>query len=200
MNYYISDLHLFHEAAIKYDNRPFSTLEEMHRAIMKNWNDTVTNGDTVYILGDISMRGTNEELIAFVAKLKGQKVLIKGNHDQVSDFRYKQLFSGIYDYKEIKDTAHKETYHLVLSHYPIFSWNRMNRGAVLLYGHVHNGAEDAYFQKCIEGMKNECRHANGQDVKAYNVGCMKSVINYKPRTLEEILCFDEIEKQTDERT
>lgn len=187
MNYYISDLHLFHEASIRYDNRPFSTLEEMHNTIMKNWNDTVTNGDTVYILGDISMRGTNEELIAFVAKLKGQKILIQGNHDRISDFRYKQLFSGIYDYKEINDTAHKETYHLVLSHYPIFSWNRMIRGAILLYGHVHKGVEDTYFQKCIEGMKKECRHAIGQDVKAYNVGCMKSAINYTPRTLEEII-------------
>lgn len=28
------------------------------------------------------------------------------------------------------------------------------------------------------------------DIKAYNVGCMKSAINYTPRTLEEILCFD----------
>ena len=50
------------------------------------------------------MRGTNEELIAFVEKLKGQKVFIKGNHDRVSDYRYKQLFSGIYDYKEINYT------------------------------------------------------------------------------------------------
>lgn len=126
-------------------------------------------------------------MIVFVAKLKGQKILIRGNHDRVSDFRYKQLFTGIYDYKELSDSAHKETYYLVLSHYPIFSWNRMNRGALLLYGHVHKGAEDAYFQKCISEMKNECRHAVGQDIIAYNVGCMKSAINYTPRTLEEII-------------
>lgn len=63
----------------------------------------------------------------------------------------------------------------------------MIRGAVLLYGHVHKGAEDTYFQKCIAGMKEECRHAIEQDVKAYNVGCMKSAINYTPRTLEEIM-------------
>lgn len=56
MKYYISDLHLFHEATIKFDNRPFQNLEEMHETIMKNWNSKVTNGDTVYILGDISLR------------------------------------------------------------------------------------------------------------------------------------------------
>ena len=77
MKYYISDLHLFHENAIKFDNRPFSSIPEMHDAILKNWNDRVTNGDYVYILGDISMRGKNEDLIAFVAKLKGRKVLVE---------------------------------------------------------------------------------------------------------------------------
>ena len=81
MKYYISDLHLLHENAIKYDHRPFDSIQEMHEAIMKNWNDRVTNGDIVYILGDISLRGKNEDLIAFVARLKGRKVLIKGNHD-----------------------------------------------------------------------------------------------------------------------
>lgn len=88
MKYYISDLHLFHENAIKFDNRPFSSIPEMHDAILKNWNDRVTNGDYVYILGDVSMRGKNEDLIAFVAKLKGRKVLVRGNHDDVSDYRY----------------------------------------------------------------------------------------------------------------
>lgn len=45
------------------------------------------------------------------------------------------------------------------------------------------------FQKCIAGMKNECRHAVGQDVRAYNynVGCMTSAIDYTPRTLEEVI-------------
>ena len=88
MKYYISDLHLFHENAIKYDRRPFDSIKEMHEVIMKNWNDRVTNGDIVYILGDISLRGKNEDLIAFVARLKGRKVLVKGNHDDLSDYRY----------------------------------------------------------------------------------------------------------------
>ena len=50
MNYYISDLHLFHEAVLRFDDRPFSNLEEMHAEIVKRWNHKVTNGDTVYIL------------------------------------------------------------------------------------------------------------------------------------------------------
>ena len=95
MKYYISDLHLFHKNAIEFDNRPFQTLEEMHEAILNNWNERVTNGDMVYILGDLSYRGRNEDLIALLARLKGRKVLVKGNHDDVSDYRYEQLFHEI---------------------------------------------------------------------------------------------------------
>ena len=66
MKYYISDLHLFHENAIRFDQRPFESVQQMHDTILKNWNDRVMNGDYVYILGDVSMRGKNEDLIAFV--------------------------------------------------------------------------------------------------------------------------------------
>ena len=35
MKYFISDLHLFHEKAIKYDHRPFDSIQEMHEVIIK---------------------------------------------------------------------------------------------------------------------------------------------------------------------
>lgn len=76
MNYYISDLHLFHENAIKCDSRPFDSLEDMHETIKTRWNEKITNGDKVYILGDISFRGKNENLIAYISTLKGHKILI----------------------------------------------------------------------------------------------------------------------------
>lgn len=188
MNFYISDLHLFHEASIRFDQRPFSSLEEMHEMILENWNKRITNGDTVYILGDISLRGRNEDLIAFVAKLKGRKVLVKGNHDDLSDYRYQQLFHEIVDYKEIRDAFDGKNYKLVLCHYPLFSWKDMGKGSILLYGHTHNSQEDVYFQKCLKEMhEKECRHTNSNKVQAYNVGCMKSYMSYIPRTLKEIL-------------
>ena len=188
MKYYISDLHLFHKNAIEFDNRPFQTLEEMHEAILNNWNERVTNGDMVYILGDLSYRGRNEDLIALVARLKGRKVLVKGNHDDVSDYRYEQLFHEVCDYKEIHDSVGKEKYGLVLSHYPIFSWKNMGRGKILLYGHTHVSAEDQFYQQCLKQMKeNDCRHVYDKDLRAFNVGCMLPYMDYTPRTLEEIM-------------
>lgn len=188
LNYYISDLHLLHENVLRFDNRPFESIKEMQETIVNNWNRKVTNGDTVYILGDVSMRGKKEDLIALVATLKGRKVLVKGNHDDVSDYRYQQLFDEIVDYKEIHDSVNGQNYDLVLCHYPIFSWKKMGRGTILLYGHTHDSAEDQYFQKCLAEMNsNECRHAHDRDVVAINVGCMKPWMNYEPRLLKELL-------------
>lgn len=192
MNYYISDLHLFHAASIRFDNRPFESLEEMHDVILQNWNAKVTNGDTVYILGDVSMRGKSEDLIALVARLKGRKVLVLGNHDDVSDLRYRQLFSEICEYKEIYDSFGGKSVPLVLCHYPIFSWNGMGKGTILLYGHTHCSEEETYFQKCLSMLaENNCRHAREREVQAYNVGCMQPWINYTPQSLIEILCAKE---------
>lgn len=41
MNYYISDLHIGHANIVRFDNRPFADLNEMHRAIIDNWNSRV---------------------------------------------------------------------------------------------------------------------------------------------------------------
>ena len=72
MNYYISDMHLFHKNVTKegnnFDNRPFNSLAEMHEYMKEKWNSKISNGDSVYILGDIAMRGTNEELIGMFLK------------------------------------------------------------------------------------------------------------------------------------
>ena len=52
--------------------------------IEKNWNKLVTDSDTVVIAGDISWAMNFEELkddFAFLNSLKGNKIIIKGNHD-----------------------------------------------------------------------------------------------------------------------
>lgn len=52
MIYYISDLHLFHDKIIKKYNRPFSSIEEMHDCIIKNWRNTVKKM-TLYMYWEI---------------------------------------------------------------------------------------------------------------------------------------------------
>lgn len=195
MNYYISDLHLFCKSqtrqGINYDNRPFETTDEMHSYILNRWNRRVTNADTVYILGDIALRSGCNPLIGLVAQLRGKKILIKGNHDNLRDYRYQQLFHEIADYKELSENLDGQTYKLCLMHYPILMWNGQHQGTILLYGHTHNSAEDTFFQDCIHRMNESeelrFRRHGGQTIRAINVGACMPYINYEPRTLEEIL-------------
>jgi len=146
MNYYIGDLHLFNrnqtDEGRNYDGRPFATVDEMNQYILERWNAKVNNGDTVYILGDMAMRGKNDALLALVAQLKGKKILFRGNHDDLSDYRYQQLFEEITDYREITDSFDGKTYKLCLMHYPILMWNGQHRGTILLYAHTHCTVED----------------------------------------------------------
>ena len=78
--FFTSDLHFFHKNIIRFDNRPFTSVEEMNETLIRNWNRKVKKDDLVYILGDISW-GNDEETCAIFARLNGRKVLIKGNHD-----------------------------------------------------------------------------------------------------------------------
>ena len=41
MNYYISDLHLFHANCIQFDNRPFEDLDEMHETMRNKWRSVI---------------------------------------------------------------------------------------------------------------------------------------------------------------
>ena len=156
MNFYISDVHLFCKSqtnqGVNYDNRPFETVDEMNQHIVQRWNTRVTNADKVYILGDLALRGRSGALIGLVAQLKGRKILVIGNHDDISDCRYQQLFEEIVPYKEVEDAFGGKNYKLVLQHYPILMWKNQHRGTIHLYGHVHNSIEETFYQRCLTEM------------------------------------------------
>lgn len=78
--WYTSDLHFGHANILGFADRPWDTLDEMHRGLIERWNYHVSYEDTVYILGDLVM-GNREENLKFVERLAGNKILLPGNHD-----------------------------------------------------------------------------------------------------------------------
>ena len=77
----ISDTHFGDDRILRYENRPFASVEEMDKAIIENWNSMVSKEDTVFHLGDVSSYEP-ERISEILAALNGKKVLIMGNHDQ----------------------------------------------------------------------------------------------------------------------
>ncbi|RLA66563.1 MAG: hypothetical protein DRQ88_05910 [Epsilonproteobacteria bacterium] len=85
--FFTADLHFGHAHIIKYDNRPFNSLQDMHRSLIKQFNATVPANGLTYFLGDIGIT-SSVELGNFINKLNGTKVLILGNHDKGSNAMY----------------------------------------------------------------------------------------------------------------
>lgn len=188
MNYYISDLHLGHKNIINLDHRPFFDVEEMEETIVMNWNATVHKNDTVYILGDFCWNKA-DEWCRILKRLKGQKVLIEGNHD-LGEYtaELKSLFADIKPYKEILDNGRK----VIMSHYPILFYKKSNNpNYYMLCGHVHTTKENDYLERFIAEMKKGSLGEEGihfkNCAKIYNVGAMMPWMAYTPRTLDEII-------------
>lgn len=177
-NFYISDLHIGHKNALRFDQRKFSTIEEQDAVILANINRVVTPQDNLFLLGDVSWYSP-EKTYEFLSQINCRNLfLITGNHDRWSkNSKCKKLFQGIYDLKRIDDNGRI----VILCHYPLAVWDQSHRGSYHLYGHVHrniaeNGMNDTHTILTHSEMKN-----------AFNVGCMLSYIDYIPRTLDELI-------------
>lgn len=177
--FYISDTHFGHANVIRYDKRPFDSVEYMDDVLIRSWNSVVTDRDTVYILGDFSWY-KEEQTLSILNKLIGRKILIRGNHDRISP-KVARKFSKICDYLEINDNGQC----VILSHYPMPFRNGQFRDSVHLYGHVHNTLQWELYEKIREGLK----QTQGIPMRMYNVGCMMEWMDYFPRMLEEIEYF-----------
>ena len=137
MKYFTSDLHHKHKNICNYTNRKLQVQPEEHDQWLTNiWNDTVLPSDIIYHLGDLSFATKYDVVAEFVSGLKGQKFLIKGNHDRtefLDRLKADNLIQNWYDYKEIKIGENK----VVLFHFPISAWHQQHRGSWHLHGHSH---------------------------------------------------------------
>ena len=46
---YISDWHYGHKNCLRFDNRPWVDIEKANQEMIRRWNETVEDDDTVYI-------------------------------------------------------------------------------------------------------------------------------------------------------
>lgn len=99
MIWFTSDPHFYHRKVIQYCNRPFRDLEEMHETLVRNWNEVVKDDDYVFVLGDFAFCGV-ERMKEILSKLKGTKILVRGNHDSSVARMGRAGFDYVYDQNE----------------------------------------------------------------------------------------------------
>lgn len=113
MIYYIADMHFGHKNVLRFDKRPFADTDLMDEVLIHNWNEHVTDDDTVYVLGDAFWKN-EENSVKIIQRLNGHKHLIRGNHDRVHS-RLRFHWESIEQYAEINDGNTL----VIMSHYPI---------------------------------------------------------------------------------
>lgn len=130
--FFTSDTHFSHQNILKYTNRGkyFQNIDEMNKALIKNWNQKVSPNDDVFHLGDFCFFNSVYPVRDFIDQLNGNITLINGNHDSI---KVRSSFKRSCDYLELKI----ESENIILMHFPIESWNRMRHNSFHFHGHCH---------------------------------------------------------------
>lgn len=141
--FFISDLHFGHKKIHVFEghNRGNAqSLEEAEEWLIAQWNSVVTKRDNVYVLGDAAF---NKEGLKKIKRLKGNKVLLMGNHD-LSIHSCLEVFGSTISFCK--------KFGYWLSHPPIHPDEL--RGRRNIHGHVHSKSlpDDRYINVCVEAL------------------------------------------------
>lgn len=128
----VSDTHFGHKGVCHFTRndgvtklRPYDTPEDMDEDMVRRWNERVRPTDKVYHLGDVVI---NRKALPTMARLNGDKVLIRGNHDIFPDVEYRKYFRELRAYHVMNG--------MILSHIPLHP-ESLGRFGTNIHGHLH---------------------------------------------------------------
>ena len=119
---FTADTHYSHSNVINYDSRPFKTIEEMNKELIRRFNERVKEDDTCIIVGDFcfknSPHGKEGEGLPvhaknYIKQLNGLKVFVRGNHDCFSLDTRILTKDGYKYYNEVKEGDFIPTVNLI---------------------------------------------------------------------------------------
>lgn len=126
MIWFTADEHYGHTNIISYCNRPFKDVEEMNETIIKNFNDVIQTSDTVWHIGDFTLKDIHYAT-DIMKQLRGVHRFIQGSHDR---WAIKGDLSSMVE-------INVEGIRITLCHYAMRRWPRSHYGSWQLYGHSH---------------------------------------------------------------
>lgn len=169
MIYLASDFHFGHNKEFLYKPRGYNSIFEHDKDVIARYNNIVKDGDIVYILGDVYMMD-KEHGVECLRQLKGNKHIIRGNHDTDAKWETYKEFASLDGYAQM---LKYNDYNFFLCHYPTLTSNyddgtHISQRIINISGHTH------FKEKFFEG-----------NPFVYNV-CLDAHDN-KPVSIEDII-------------
>jgi calcineurin-like phosphoesterase family protein len=173
----VSDTHFGHAGVCRFTEadgvtkiRPWTDPDEMDEEMIRRWNETVRPNDKVYHLGDVVI---NRKSLKTLARLNGDKVLIRGNHDIFRDDEYREYFRELRAYHVLNG--------MILSHIPVHEAS-LGRFGVNIHGHLHtNRVKRA---RGVDAKTGTVLYSDENDVR-YHCVCVEQT-DFRPILLEDV--------------
>lgn len=105
-------------------------------------------------MGDFTYKFNTKSAKWFANQLNGDIRIILGNHDRVKDIIKIDRFSDVQTYKRLDITDYDENgkeyiQNVILSHYPMLSWDKSHYGSFHLHGHTHQSLTETDYGKNV---------------------------------------------------
>lgn len=144
--FFASDHHLGHSNILNFKRndgsplRDFPSIDAHDDYIISQHNRRVRPNDKVYFLGDVAM---SHKFLPLLARMNGDKVLIKGNHDTAKLSQYLPYFRDIRGSHQFSG--------ILMTHIPVHV-DSLARWGVNIHGHLHYNqvGDPRYFNVSME--------------------------------------------------
>jgi len=173
-----SDPHFGHQGVCRFMRndgvtklRPWDNAEEMDEELIKRYNEKVRPKDKCYFLGDVVI---NRKALPTLARLNGDKVLIRGNHDIFRDDEYRQYFRELRAYHVMNG--------MILSHIPVHEAS-LGRFGTNIHGHLH--ANRVMRARGVDAKTGEILYSNEIDPR-YWCACVEQT-DFAPILFEDAM-------------
>ena len=174
--FFTSDPHFCHDRDFVYKARGFNSIEEHDEAIIRNWNEIVAQGDTVYMFGDLMMSADRKGGLEKLSRLNGKIILVRGNHDTDAKFNDYLTCQNVCAELSERDAFAKMIkvgkWSFLLSHWPTMVGDAIHgmhsRKFFCLHGHTHSKERFQFLEHgCYNvGMDaHNCRPVNVKEIQ-----------------------------------
>lgn len=129
--FFTSDEHYGHRNILRFQGRPFATIEEHDAELIRRHNAVVGPEDTVIHAGDFTLAGP-QFAKRVLDQLHGRHVFVRGSHDKwLRKAQSPVLFDPVHEILELVIEGQP----VVVCHYAMRVWARSHYGAWNLHGH-----------------------------------------------------------------